>query len=126
MMTSSPARYGALDLHRLRHVAGSDPVFMRELVVLFVETSTLKLDEACRAIACGNLAAVWRCAHGLLGSSANIGATAIAGLAERLEERAREADLPASRELVAKLTSEIELLAAHLEPTLDDANGVGS
>lgn len=73
-----------IDDARLRSFTAGDPALERELLHLYLETAALYLDRMRRAI---DDAAAWRrSAHALKGASANIGAVAVARLAQRYEQ----------------------------------------
>jgi HPt (histidine-containing phosphotransfer) domain-containing protein len=99
-----------LDLERLASFTGGDPQLERELISLYLATSALYLE---RMRAAGGGEGWAKAAHALKGASANIGATAMARLAEAAERAAtpspdRLEELEAVRDLVqrrARLTA---------------------
>ena len=80
-------------LDRLRRFGGDELV--REMAVIFYETSHERLADARAGIATGNRAVVARAAHSLKGSCGQIGALSAERLCRDLERAAPEAE-PAS------------------------------
>lgn len=72
----------------LRKLAGdTDPALVRELVELFLSDGPPRLEAMRAAVEDGDGDALWQQAHALRGSSAMVGATAVAELCELLEQR---------------------------------------
>jgi HPt (histidine-containing phosphotransfer) domain-containing protein len=66
-------------------------------------------------VAGGDLRAVVRTAHTLMGSAANVGAVQVARLAERLVRRAQDGDVDQARQLVDQLDADVARAAAALQ-----------
>jgi HPt (histidine-containing phosphotransfer) domain-containing protein len=67
--------------------------FLREIVAIFMDDTPKRIAElhACRAS--GDAATFTRAAHSIKGSSSNLGATELRGVAETLEHKSRETGL---------------------------------
>ena len=84
---------GPAALDRLRRFGGDDLV--RELAVIFYETSHQRLADVRAGVAANDRRAVARAAHSLRGSCGQIGAVTAAQLARELERDAGTADASA-------------------------------
>ncbi|MFC3303418.1 Hpt domain-containing protein [Parvularcula lutaonensis] len=74
-----------------------------------------------KGLAAGDAEDVARTAHGLKGSSANLGANAVAIRAKEIEMAAKAGDLDAVREHFAELAAEISATRAAFERLLAEA-----
>ncbi|NJO08412.1 MAG: Hpt domain-containing protein [Leptolyngbyaceae cyanobacterium SL_1_1] len=84
----SPSSSESIDLEQLQQISGGDPEFEQELLQLFVEDAAAQVEALRAAIAQQNGSAIEETAHHLKGASANVGATAIAQAASKLETSA--------------------------------------
>lgn len=87
---------------------GDNDEFLRELVGIYLEDTPLRIAELESALAAGDAAKFVRAAHSIKGSSANLGAMALRGVAEQLEHVAR-------RDGIAHLGSWIGQIKAEFE-----------
>jgi signal transduction histidine kinase/CheY-like chemotaxis protein len=110
---ASPAIDGAV-LARLRVDLGDDDV-VADVVELFCADAAQRVADLGVAVAGGDLRAVVRTAHTLMGSAANVGAVQVARLAERLVRRAQEGDVDQARQLVDQLDADVARAAAALQ-----------
>lgn len=77
-------------LASLRELQGEgEPDLVGELVELFIEDTPARIADLRQAVARGDLEATALAAHSCKGSSANLGATALAGACGALEAAAR-------------------------------------
>ena len=96
---------------------GGDPHLLREVIGLFLDDCP-RLTAAIRdALAAGDCQTVTRAAHALKGSAGNFDATEVTAVAQRLEARALEGDLDASRRTFAVLEATVSQLLARLAVT---------
>lgn len=73
-------------LERLNRIGGQE--FLVEMIELFLEHSPQRLDAAREAYRDGEVSAVYRAAHSLKSTAANLGASALQDAAARVEDRA--------------------------------------
>ncbi len=85
---------------------GDNDEFLRELVGIYLEDTPQRIAELDNSLAAGDSATFVRAAHSIKGSSANLGASALRGVAERLETQARSEGLGSVTGLVALVKSE--------------------
>ena len=86
--------------------------FISELIDLFVNEAVAQLKLLREAVAGNDATGIKRVAHCLRGSSANMGATRMAAISEKLENKDPAKD---TGELLVQLESEFELVRAALE-----------
>jgi histidine phosphotransfer protein HptB len=68
---------------------GDDDTFLREIIGIYLEDTPLRLADLRSAAASGDRALYTRAVHTIKGSSSNVGAFHVRGLAERLEQRSK-------------------------------------
>lgn len=83
---------------------GDNDEFLRELVGIYLEDTPQRIAELEQSLAANDSAKFIRAAHSIKGSSANLGATALRRVAERLENQARTGGL----DNVSAMISEIK------------------
>ena len=86
MLRSSSSARLDFDWQQLRQLAGGDTHFERELIAIFLEDTEATLKQLGQAIADQNIPVIAELAHTLRGSSANVGACALAQTARQLEQ----------------------------------------
>jgi len=96
-------------LAQLRETAG-DASLLRELIDAFLQNAPRLLGE----LSGDEAEVVRRAAHTLRSNASTFGATALAGLCQRLEDRARAGELDGAGELARQIESEYEHAAAAL------------
>jgi HPt (histidine-containing phosphotransfer) domain-containing protein len=84
------------------------------LVEQFLEQSRTRLDELRQAAGGGDLQALVRASHTQRGSSAVMGARALASACAALESASERADLRAARDLLPEVEAELERATAAL------------
>ena len=66
-----------------------DDTFLKEIIGIYLEDTPLRLADIRSAAATGDRALYTRAVHTIKGSSSNVGAHLVRGLAERLEQRSK-------------------------------------
>ena len=89
-----------------------DPNIVRELIIIYLEDSGARLSDMRNAVSMGDPALIRRAAHGLRGSSANLGANTLAALCAQLEDYPGAA---AASELLELIELEFSNVRAALE-----------
>ena len=98
------------DWHQLNQLAGEDPNFAIELLAIFLKDAQNSLTLLERAIAAQSTQAIEEAAHALRGASVNVGANAIAQIAQQLEQSARSGRVAQARERLQQLRDRIQTL----------------
>lgn len=111
-------------LDRLNRIGGQE--FLVEMVELFLEHAPQRLTLANEAFAAGDLETVYRAAHSLKSTAANIGAARLQALAAELEERAAAGDAAAVEPMVQELNRRYERVRPELERERDRRKGRGT
>lgn len=91
------------DWRQLNQLAGEDPDFETELLTIFLADADASLIRIEDAIAAQNSQSIADIAHSLRGSSANVGATALAAAACQLEQAASQDRLSGALKLLQQL-----------------------
>lgn len=82
---SSSIDRSALDAIRALQ-SEEEPNIVRELITIYIEDSNARLAEMRKTVSVGDPVQIRRAAHGLRGSSANLGARTLADLCAQLED----------------------------------------
>jgi len=85
---------------------GDNDEFLREIAGIFLEDTPLRISELDQSALAGDIARFTRAAHSIKGSSANLGATSLRSLAEKLEHQVRTQGLADVAGLVAQIKTE--------------------
>jgi HPt (histidine-containing phosphotransfer) domain-containing protein len=93
---------------------GDNGEFLREIVGIYIEDTPKRLADLRAALAAGDVASFTRAAHTIKGSSANVGAQVLKGIAERLEIVSRKDGLGAVSGQIADCEEEFERVKAEL------------
>jgi HPt (histidine-containing phosphotransfer) domain-containing protein len=109
---------------RALNTDGNDD-FLREIVALFAADVPARLAEIDRSFAEGNAPAFQRAAHSIKGSAANLGATRVRAVAERLETRSQRQGLAGAEPIIRELKEEAALAQAELQRILEASSGRG-
>jgi CheY-like chemotaxis protein len=110
-------------LESLRALDGGDGLFLASVVESFATSSVQALGALTAAVEAGDSAALAREAHRFKGEASTLGAGAVAGVCAALETMPSPLDIPAARELVARIEREMGLVRATLQAEADAANG---
>jgi two-component system sensor histidine kinase/response regulator len=97
-----------VDLRGFRDVTGGDDAFAQELAAAFIAGGDAQLTEIATAIKHCDRAALARAAHKLKGACANIHASSLLAIAQRLESDSHAADLQALQNCCFLLRQEFE------------------
>jgi len=121
-----PGEGTAVDLERLSAVSNG-PGELRELIDLYLQQSNQLLEDLGVAICSGKADAVERCAHKLLGASANCGMTSILSPLRELESMGRSGRLEGAEQTYANANRQLDrikefLVANRLEGSSSDAD----
>lgn len=109
---------------RVREMADDEDT-SREVVELFLAGATEGLRDLRRSEGAGDAAGALRAAHKLKGSARNVGAEALATLAERVEERGRSGHVDGMAGLVEDAEAHLGLLRDALAEMSGDAPAHG-
>jgi len=93
-------------LERLDRIGGRE--FVLEMIDLFLEHSPQRLASGRAAFEAGELNGVYRAAHSLKSTAANLGARALQSTAERAESRAAAGDTEALGPLLDEMERSFE------------------
>lgn len=100
---------------------GGNQALLQEVIELFLEDGPRLLNAIREGLAAGDAAVVYKTAHTLKGCAGNFGGQDVIALAQRLEARAREGDLPTAATVFAKLETEVDRLMGELATTCERA-----
>ncbi len=103
-----------VDLAVALRQAGGDTSLLIELVGIFLEDLSARLQALHRATSTADMESVRFVAHTLRGSLAGLGARPAAAIARELEARADEGRVDDAREILARLSRELGRLTAAL------------
>jgi histidine phosphotransfer protein HptB len=93
---------------------GDGGAFLREIVAIYIEDTPRRIDDMKKSLAAGDISSFTRAAHTIKGSSANVGAQVLRGVAERLERISRTDGLAAVAPLIGECEAQFVLAAAEL------------
>ena len=93
---------------------GDNGEFLREIISIYLEDTPKRIGELRASLASGDTASFTRAAHTVKGSSSNVGAVALKGVAERMESISKRQGLGAMASLLADLEAEFTRAAAEL------------
>src|ERR1700688_5096717 len=103
-----------LDLSRLVEAFEDDTAGIADLLDMALETGAKHRLALADGIARGDAEVVRRAAHSIKGSSGNIGANVVMGLASALDERARTGDLSRASESADAIEAAYAQVAAEV------------
>jgi histidine phosphotransfer protein HptB len=93
---------------------GDNGEFLKEIVSIYLEDTPKRIGELKASLASGDAATFTRAAHTIKGSSSNVGAVALKGVAERMELISKRQGLGAMAPLIADCEAEFSRAAAEL------------
>jgi HPt (histidine-containing phosphotransfer) domain-containing protein len=93
---------------------GDNGKFLREIVAIYIEDTPKRISDMKTSMAAGDVQAFTRAAHTIKGSSANVGAQVLKGIAERLEINSRKDGLGAVSGMIADCEAEFERVKVEL------------
>ncbi len=111
-------------IEALRELGGEDdPGLLIELIELFVDDATVRMDELCRAFDAGDLDAVRSCAHALKSASANVSALTLSTLCKEIESSAMDQATDSVAPLVSSGRTTFEQVKTALIELKSDCSG---
>ncbi len=93
---------------------GDGGEFLREIISIYIEDTPKRIADLKSSLAAGDVSTFTRSAHTIKGSSANVGAFALKGVAERLEALSRREGLKGMPTLVADCEAEFAKASVEL------------
>ena len=105
-----------VDLERLRELTDGTEGGLGELVALYLEQTTLQMEQLVTAVRHRQADSVRRIAHSCAGASVTCGVRDLVPLLRHLERLGTEANLANAEALCAAATNEVARLRAFLEP----------
>jgi len=111
---AAPPRPKPVEIQRLKEISGGDSAVESELIGLFLEGMQAHLDALVQAARERDQASLLREAHAAKGVSANMGATWVRDLVERLEEVSTGEDWDPVPDLVSSLHLEYDRARTYL------------
>jgi len=97
-----------IDASRLDEASGGDPEFVAEILDLYVGDAEMNLTNLLAAVGASKVDQIISLSHVIKGSSANVGATTMQALANKMEAMARVGDLSKMDGLAKRLIVELE------------------
>ncbi len=111
-------------LDRLFRIGGQE--FVIEMIELFLEHAPQRVEAAGTGFAEGDMSTVYRAAHSLKSTAANLGARSLQDVAARLEERAAAKEVEGMASLLDELKRSYQRLRPELEMERDRRKGAGA
>ena len=108
------AEHALFDPAQLHSIVGDDAAAVRRYLTLYTQTAGELVHRAAAAVAERDGAALRRLAHTLKGSSGNVGALEVAGLAARLEQTAGDGNWLATEDVRKELESAFTRMVTHV------------
>ena len=99
-----------IDFERFNEVSDGDVEFQQELLEMFIEDVTEKLQGLQQAFQDGDLSEIARYAHTIKGASANLGITSMQAIALKLEHQAREDQLEEPQQQLTQINQILDRL----------------
>ena len=114
-----------IDLESIENLRALNPgdgdEFLREIIVIYLEDTPLRIAELEQSLASGDVPTFTRAAHSVKGSSSNLGAVAVRQIAEQLEQQSHKQGLDGVADLVATLKTQFAVTQSEftklLQPT---------
>jgi histidine phosphotransfer protein HptB len=103
---------------QLRQLAGEDADFETELLAMFLKDAENSLRQLELAIATNSFKMIEEVAHSLRGSSANVGASALASVARQLEQNAQRGQIAGAYGLLQQLQAQCEGIESYFQDRL--------
>ncbi len=93
---------------------GDGGEFLREIIAIYLEDTPKRIEDLRSTLKSGDTAGFTRAAHTIKGSSANVGAQVLKGIAERLEIMSRRDGIAGAEPVVAEIETEFARASAEL------------
>jgi HPt (histidine-containing phosphotransfer) domain-containing protein len=97
---------------------GDNDEFLREIAGIFLEDTPQRIADLDQSAVAGDTARFTRAAHSIKGSSANLGASSLRAVAEKLEHQARNQGLADVAGLVEQVKAEFARTQVALQSLL--------
>lgn len=97
---------------------GDNDEFLREIITIYLEDTPQRIAELDQSLANGDIPRFTRAAHSVKGSSANLGASVVRSVAEKLEHQSAREGLDNVAALLAELKTEFARAQAELSKLL--------
>ncbi len=94
---------------------GDGDEFLREITGIFLEDTPKRIAELGTSHAASDTGTFVRAAHSIKGSAANMGATALREVAEKLEKQSRDEGLADVVGLIGRIKTEFDQASAELK-----------
>ena len=91
-MPDSPDDTAPIDRSELAEISGGDRSFEHQMLAIFRQANDADVAAFRQALANRDMAAVTRCSHRIKGAGRMIGAKALAGVCEKIEQAGRAGD----------------------------------
>lgn len=111
----------ALDRSKIRELldlTGGEIEWLKDLMDTYLQDTRTRLDELAALVTVGSIDRIQRSAHGIKGSSSNIGATRMAELCAGMEQLVKGSDPRAAVAQLALLEAEFARIRADLPSAL--------
>ncbi len=105
-------------LAELQELTGGDPAWVSELLETYVADTRARLVELREAVRAGSVPRVQRAAHGIKGSSGNVGAVRMADTCHRLESVERDGSADRMDELLMDVEEAFVAMMEGIPPEL--------
>ncbi|MDY6804095.1 MAG: PAS domain S-box protein [Cyanobacteriota bacterium] len=112
---TDPTEELAVDLNRLHELSRGDTEFELEMLETFLEDAPSYIEDAKKALASNDYAAIHARAHQLKGASSMVGIRKMPEVAARLDALAKENRTEGAQELLAELERLMEVLREFIE-----------
>jgi signal transduction histidine kinase/CheY-like chemotaxis protein/HPt (histidine-containing phosphotransfer) domain-containing protein/CHASE3 domain sensor protein len=93
---------GKINLQNLYHISGGDELFVKQMLVSFIDSTKKELDNMQEALTTGSLATVSDHAHKMLPPCRHIGALNLYNLLRKIEENIQNKTEPQSLEILSR------------------------
>ena len=93
---------------------GDGGEFLREIISIYLEDTPKRIEDLKTTLKASDVGAFTRAAHTIKGSSANVGAQVLRGIAERLEIMSRRDGLGQAGSVVAEIEAEFAKVSVEL------------
>jgi HPt (histidine-containing phosphotransfer) domain-containing protein len=108
----------SIDLDAIDNLRELNPedggAFLKEIVDIYIEDTPKRITDLRTTLASADISAFTRAAHTIKGSSANVGAQILKGIAERLEFISKKEGLGGVAPLIADCETEFAQVKAEL------------
>ena len=113
-MPDSPDDAAPIDRAELAEISGGDRSFEQQMLAIFRQANDADVAALRQALAKRDVAAVKRCSHRIKGAGRMVGAKALAGICEKIEQAGHAGDWNAVAAQGAALDRELDRVYACL------------